>query len=207
VARWVPDQRDGLDRLVAELVELFASAERRLTAALALQARAGIEQGQGPARALRLGALRVEAERIARWLAQTSPEVLERILAIAAKEGADAALAELTAVVGSTGAESADAALPGPGRSLVTADRVVPGARAAALIRADLTSAMADVTQRVLRFPDDVYRRAVATASTDVVLGLGATTASAQQAAWGVLVRQGVAGFQDKAGRNWNLAS
>jgi len=207
VARWVPDQRDGLDRLVAELVELFASAERLLTAALAVQARAGLEQGLGPARALRLGALRVEAERIARWLAQTSPEVLDRILAIAATEGADAALAELTAAVGSTGAESAAAALPGPGRSLVTADRVVPGARAAALIRADLTSAMSNVTQRVLRFPDDVYRRAVATASTDVVLGLGATTQSAQQAAWGDLVRQGVAGFQDKVGRRWNLAS
>jgi hypothetical protein len=207
MARWVPDARDGLDRLVADLVELFASAERRLTTALAAQARAGIDAGDGPARALRLGELRTEAERVARWLGQTSPEVLERIVATAAREGADAALAELTALVGTTGTETAAAVAPGAGAAVVSTDRRAAGARAAALIRADLSSAMANVTARVLRFPDDVYRRAVATASTDVVLGLGGTTTSAQQQAWTMLVRQGVTGFTDTAGRRWNLAS
>jgi hypothetical protein len=204
MAQWIPDDRDGLDRLVAELVELFSSAERRLVGAVALQVRAGIEAGEdSPQRILNLGALSVESTRVARWLQQTSPEVLDRVLATAQTRGITAALAELSAVVGTTGAATAAAVAP---TTSVVAASVLSGAAAAAAIRADLTNALDDVVRRVLRYPDDVYRRAIAAFATDVPLGLG-TTHTAQQGAWGRLLAQGVTGFVDKAGRRWNLAS
>lgn len=202
--QWIPDDRDGLDRLVAELVDLFSTAERRLVQAVATQVRAGIEAGQdAPQRILNLGTLSAEAMRVARWLRQTSPAVLDRVFETAQKRGTAAAVAELSALVGSTTAAAPAAVIPGT--SLV-ATTVLPGASAAVTIRADLTNSLEDVTRRVLRFPQDVYQRAVATFATDVPLGMG-TTRTAQNLAWGRLLSQGVNGFVDKAGRRWNLAS
>lgn len=204
MAQWIPDDRDGLDRLVADIVELFSSAERRLIAAAALELRAGIARGEtSAARAVNQGALTAEAYRVARWLAQTSPEVLDRVIATAQQRGVTAALTELSAVVGTTGASGAAAVAPA---TSVVATSVLVGAAAAATIRADLSNALDNVRMRVLRFPDDVYRRAIAMTATAVPLGLG-TTRTAQQAAWSSLLRQGVTGFIDKAGRRWALSS
>lgn len=203
MARYTPDARDGLDPLVAELVDLFSSAERRLVAAVALQVRAGLEAGEtAPARILRLGDLTARAARIARWLSQTSPDILDRVLVTAQTRGADAALTELAALVGTTRAETAVAVAP----VVSPLARVLPGAPAAVLIRADLSNALENVTQRVLRYPQDLYQRAIAATATDVVLGLG-NTRTAQQSAWGRLIGQGITGFVDKANRRWNLAS
>lgn len=203
MARFIPDRRDGLDAVAAELLELYMSAERRLVGSVALQVRAGLGAGEtSPDRILRLGELSAEAARITRWLRQTSPEVLDRVLDTAQERGITAALGELSDVVGTTGARAGAA----PGESVVRATKAFPGVGAAAAIRADLSNALEDVTRRVLRFPQDVFQRAVATFSTDVTLGLG-TTRTAQQGAWGRLLSQGVTGFVDKAGRRWNLAS
>lgn len=200
---FIPDDRDGLDSVMAALVELFTSAERRLVGAVALEVRAGLEAGEtSPDRILRLGELTAEATRIARWLRQTSPEVLDSVLATAQERGITAALDELSDVVGTTRGREGIA----PGTSLVRPTERIPGAGAATAIRADLTNALDDVTRRVLRFPQDVYQRAIALFSPDVTLGLG-TTRAAQQGAWGKLLSQGVTGFVDKAGRRWNLAS
>jgi hypothetical protein len=130
--------------------------------------------------------------------------VLARILDTAAQRGATAALGELSDLVGATDA-TARAGL-GPAGAIVNPTRALPGAAAAATIRADLTNALADVTRRVLRYPDDVYRRAIAATSTDVVLGMG-TTRTAQQAAWNRLLDGGVTGFTDVRGRRWALSS
>jgi hypothetical protein len=203
VAVWVPDGgRDDLDQLVQDLVDLFAVAESRLTGALATQLRAGLDAGEvNPARALRLGELTAEAQRVARWLSQTSPEVLDRILDTAAQRGVDAAVAELSALVGTTSTTAAASAVTGPAGALVA-----PTSAAAVVMRADLSNALADVTRRVLRYPDDVYRRAVALSASDVTLGL-ASTGTAQLRAWNSLLGQGVTGFRDVTGRRWNLAT
>src|SRR5690606_28850709 len=126
----------------------------------------------------------------------------DRVLEAAQRRGATAALAELSAAVGSTGRTAATVA---PTTSLV-APRVSAGAGAAVAIRADLTSTLQDVTRRVLRFPDDVYRRAVGRFATDVPLGRG-TTHTAQLGAWRSLLGRGVTGFVDKSGRRWALSS
>lgn len=205
MAEWIPDNRDSLDRLVAELTDLFASAEGSLVQAVALQVRAGLEAGEdAPQRILNLGTLTAEAYRIARWLQQTAPEVLDRVLETAQSRGAVAAVAELSAVVGATSTVAATTAVA-PTTAVVAAS-VLSGAAAAVAIRADLTNALDDVTRRVLRFPQDVYQRAVAEFATAVPLGLG-TTHTAQSRAWGRLLAQGVTGFVDKAQRRWNLAS
>lgn len=200
MAVYVPDDRDALDRLVAQLVELYATAERRLQASLAAQMRAGLEVDPvHPERALRLGELQTEAQRVARWLAASTPEVLDRILATAAERGTEAALHELAEAHGYTITPGQSPARPAPTVALT-------GAGAAATIRADLSNALEDVTRRVLRYPDDVYRRVIGATATEVVLGTG-TTRTAQQAAWNRLLDQGVTGFTDRAGRRWQLTS
>lgn len=191
MAQWVPDDRDGLDRLVAEIVALFTDAETRLTRSVALMLSAGLDAGASADRAIRLGELRTDAQQIAAELRTAYPDQLERIMAIAAESGAAAALQEMSALAGVTD---------------TTATTGVSGAAAAQTARADLTSTLDDVVLRVLRFPDDVYRRAVAQTATDVLLGLG-TQRTAQARAWQQLVAQGVTGFTDTAGRRWNLAT
>lgn len=194
MARYIPDSRDGLDALVAQLVDIFGSAERRLVAAVALELRAGIDRGEtAPDRALNLGNLNRDARTIAIWLTQQYPDVIESILETAAERGSVAAVAEMRDAGGRVIED-------------LTSPSTLPGAGAVVALVADLTNSLADVTQRVLRFPQDVYQRAVAFTAPDVLLGLG-TTRTAQQAAWGSLLRQGVTGFVDVRGRPWNLSS
>ena len=188
---WIPDDRDALDALAADLAAMFADAEQRLAAALSVQVAAGLEDGD-VVRALNLAELRRDAEHIAGALRGLYPDQLERILAVAAEHGATAALGELADVAG----------LPD-----LTAARVPAGTAAATALVADLTNALDDVTVRILRWPDDVYRRAVAQASTALLLGLGATSKTVQARAWQQLVTQGVTGFTDVTGRRWNLAT
>ena len=194
MARYIPDDRDGLDRLVAQLVDLFGSAERRLLAAVALQLRAGLEAGaDSPVRALRLGELNRDAETIVAWLTQQYPDVVDSILETAAERGATAALAELPEAGGRVVED-------------LTSARSLPGLGAVVALTADLTNTLSNVTERVLRYPRDVYQSAIAFAAPDFLLGMG-TTRTAQQAAWGKLLRGGVTGFTDVRGRRWALSS
>lgn len=188
---WVPDDRDALDVLAADLSGMFADAEQRLAAALAVQVAAGLDDGD-VIKALNLAELHRDADRIAVALRGMWPDEVERILTIAAEHGANAALSEIATL----------ADLPD-----ISAARVPTGTAAATALVADLTNALDDVTDRILRWPDDVYRRAVGQAATDLLLGLGATSRSVQARAWQQLVTRGVTGFTDVAGRRWNLAT
>lgn len=191
---WVPDDRDTLDTYAADLAALFDDAEQQLRRALAVQVAAGLAQNPDDvAKALDLAALRQDAQRIAAALRDALPDEVERLLTIASESGALAALQEMSAL----------ANVP----DVSAATRLVPGAPAAAAMTADLTNALEDVTVRILRWPDDVYRRAVALSVSDLQLGLGATQRTVQATGWQRLVRQGVSGFQDRLGRRWNLAT
>lgn len=191
MAEWRPDARDGLDRLVADLIAMFEEAERDLRRALATQARAGLKNGDGPDVAFNLQQLRRDAEAIARTLEQAMPDEVARVIAVAAEGGVNAALQELSDLAG----------IPD-----ISASNLHPGAGAAEAMRADLTSALDDVVRRVLRYPNDVYRTAVANSAHKVVLGQG-TGVSVQQDAWNALLRRNVTGFRDKAGRQWQLST
>lgn len=77
--------------------------------------------------------------------------------------------------------------------------------RSARAIREDLTGKLNQLGYRITRYADDVYRAVQADASAAQVLGL--TPAQAQHDAYRKLVRQGVTGFTDARGRNWELSA
>lgn len=77
---------------------------------------------------------------------------------------------------------------------------------AVAMIRRDLADSLRAAAQRITRFPDDAYRAATAAAAARQVFG-DLTPKGAQEAAWRDLMGQGVTGFTDAAGRDWNLAT
>ena len=77
--------------------------------------------------------------------------------------------------------------------------------RSARAIREDMLGKLNLLTYRVTRFADDVYRAVTADAARAQVLGL--TPAQAHHEAYRKTVRQGVTGFVDSKGRNWELSA
>lgn len=194
MARLVLDDRDALDRAAADLAGMFADAELSLQRALALQVRAGLEQDpEDVLRHIRLTALRDDARAVVDRLLDATPAEVAAVLEHAARGGAAAALTELSALAGV------------PNLGAVTA--AAPGTFAAQALTLDLVSTFEDVTRRILRWPDDLYRTAVAGPTSELLLGLGRTTHTAQAAAWQRLIAGGVTGFVDRANRRWNLAT
>ncbi len=191
MAEYVPDDRDELFEPSADVAALFAEVERQLIAAVGARAAAAIESGEDMVAALRTAGLEALAARLVAVLRDTAPEAITVALAAAAQAGAQAAVVEMTTAVG------VSAAVAG-----VVALRV----RAPEFLRREMNGVVNAVTARILRFPDDVYRRAVAQQAADVLLG-EATTQQAQARAWQQLAGQGVTGFTDTAGRRWNAAS
>lgn len=191
MARWVPDERTAFDQPAADIAAMFADAERRLLNMLAIQIRAGLDAGDDPAKAIQLGALKRQAQQLVAALKRATPAKVAALMTMATDMGTAAALTELSAMAGVP-----DAAVTG----------ALGGTQAARLATADLSNAFDDVTKRILRYPQDVYRRAVGQSAVDVLLGLG-TNRSSQVRSWQRLISEGVTGFTDKAGRNWNLAT
>ncbi|EFC80235.1 phage minor capsid protein [Parafrankia sp. EUN1f] len=74
------------------------------------------------------------------------------------------------------------------------------------LVRNLLARLHGEVHPQVLRSVDDAYRRVIAETYTPVLTG-DLTRLQASQHALDRLAAQGVSGFVDRAGRNWNLAT
>lgn len=79
--------------------------------------------------------------------------------------------------------------------------------RAAAAIRADLTSDLLDVRQRLTRLPDDVYKQLAPRGAIAQTLDQNITPAVAQALAWQEFVNSGITGFTDRSGREWSLSA
>lgn len=194
MAVWWPDDRDALDKAIADLAGMFADAEASLQRAIAVQVAAGLEAGADTAATLlRITELRAAAQQVAGALRAATPEQVATILEAATAGGVAAALDELATLGG----------VP----ALARTTAVARGAFAAQALTLDLTSAFDDVTRRILRWPDDVYRQVIAGPTSRLLLGLGQTTRTAQAAAWQDLIRRGAPTFIDKAGRRWNTAT
>jgi hypothetical protein len=170
---------------------MFADAEQRLMAAIALQIKAGLDAGTDPVKAIQLGVLKRQAQQLVAALKAATPQMLAHLMTTATDMGTAAALTELSAMAGVP-----DTAVTG----------ALGGAQAARLATADLTNTFNDVTKRILRVPQDIYRKAVGQSVTDSLLGLG-TNRQSQAKAWQRLISVGVKGFEDKSGRQWNLAT
>lgn len=77
--------------------------------------------------------------------------------------------------------------------------------QSARAIREDLEGKLNGLSFRINRFADDVYRAVTADAALDQVFGR--TPAEAQHIAYERLLRQGITGFTDSQGRNWELSA
>lgn len=98
------------------------------------------------------------------------------------------------------------------GQQLIAADLTNPAPQAyqrGASVRAIAKAAVGDLTAthaRILRSSLDAYRDVIAGVSEDVVTGV-ASRVTSTQAALNHFANRGIAGFIDKAGRAWDLAS
>lgn len=189
---WTPPAEDIdqiVTRLVDDLVKTYSKAEQDLIKALANEVKAGLDQEGKRDTSLRLQQLRASAEQSAEWLHSVTPEMVEHLVYEAAMLGGASALQQLAAM---------------PGWDAPT--REVPTAPAVNNLIGELTSAFDDVQRRILRLPDDLYRTVIAEETAQSLL-LGSLPHARQQSAWVRMLSQGVTGFTDKAGRNWNLAT
>lgn len=189
--RWTPPPETPLDEVITsltqEVVAAFVLAEQDVLKVVALQAKAGLYPDELTPRELQR--LRHYVQDVADRLATATPDMIQNLVAAAAEKGMGVALTQLAALPG----------LPGPFRRVGHAQAVMD-------VIGDLTNAFDDVRARILRYPDDLYRRAIAdTTARNLLTSTGQKPA--QAAAWRTLVRDGVTGFVDKAGRRWNLAS
>jgi hypothetical protein len=92
------------------------------------------------------------------------------------------------------------------------ADRGLPGrdypttSPAVYSVLGDLGNALDEAHQRILRVPDDMFREINAIGSAEGIL-VGRPLRSRHYRIWNQFVSQGIRGFTDVSGRNWNLVS
>lgn len=155
----------------------------------------GAAQAELLARCTRLVAAAL-ADPVLMW---TLPSRLRQAAADVAQATAAKVPALVSSVVGGAAMQGARA---------VPAWVTVPGHQpnSVDMIARDLTDSLTAAAQRITRFADDAYRAAVAEAAARQVGGY-LTPREAQRQAWAALMGQGITGFTDSAGREWNLAT
>jgi hypothetical protein len=141
---------------------------------------------------LLLFSMRKQSKAAADRLVRETQSLAARVVEQAAQEGAKAA--------GNGGSGSPGVTDPFPGDSWESHAQ-----RSARAIREDLQGKLNLLGYRITRYADDVYQAVVADAARAQVLGL--TPAQAQHEAYRRLVRQGITGFVDSKGRNWELSA
>lgn len=192
------DLPSAIESSTAAVVSRYAEAEQRLVAGTAaVIAQHLATDTTGPDTVLLL-TLRNIANRITAPLAAAAPQLAVGVAADAARAGNAAAIKEVT-----------DALADYPRvRELFTRNigQTTPhGLRAAGHIAADLLNRLNATHSRITRFADDAYRAATASAAIGQVTG--GTPQGAQRQAWRRLTADGVTGFKDSAGRDWELST
>lgn len=184
--------REAVERAAAELAGAFARAEQTIRERMAAQLAAGLaEHPDDVLRAVRLPELRDAARALSRALSTASAEQVAAIVAAAADGGHAEALRELANFAGA---------------DLDAVRAALPSAPAAQALTLELSGVVSGAAGGILRWPDDVYRRAVAYEAQQFLLGATRTGREAQAAAYQRLLAQGATGFVDRAGRRWDAA-
>lgn len=210
------DRGVGAD-LARQLVTLYTDLETRIAASIARQLRSDIDAPDwATAKLAALQTLRRQIQQLLTQIEQDSTGLVEQILIIAALRGGTGALQDM-ARLGTRGAPRG----PHIGRLVDLADRiahlraradldealrVLPGAPAVVRLQTALVTQLRGAHLRIIRWTDDAYRDVVGTAVATVQLGTQ-TRLQAAQVAWDRLIGQGITGFVDRSGRNWELAS
>lgn len=197
------------------LLEIYSSVERQLAADIARRLRAGMDAPDWAERKLaEAGALRRAAQALIARLA-VDDGTIAQALVLAYMRGGQAAAAEILRLGRQVPGTAQDAALlvvldasgAGVQRALASAVRAFPGLGALQRMVWSLASRLSGTHLPVLRWAVDSYRDVVAEGDLAPVLLGVATRRAGTQRAWERLLQQGVKGFTDTAGRNWNLAT
>ncbi|MEE4598230.1 phage minor capsid protein [Streptomyces sp. DSM 41524] len=138
-----------------------------------------------------LGNFRTAIEEVIAALQADASGAIHQAVAEAYERGQQAAVAELGAVAVGQAAAAAEA---------------LPSAPAVDRLAAALVQETAPVHLRILRVAVDTYRQVVAEASAAPLLGAN-TRRQAAARALARFAERGVAGFVDRRGRAWNMAS
>lgn len=178
--------------LAREVRALYDDAEAALLEKLAAALEADIESPRwAELKLAALGNLRQAVEEISAALQTDTDGAVRRALVEAYGRGRQAAVAEMGGL--------------DIGRELV-ARRTLPNAPAVDRLAASMAQDTRPLYTRITRAVTDAYRRIVSRASGNVLLG-GMTRRQASQRALNQFAQQGITGFVDAAGRNWNMAS
>lgn len=218
----MPVDRTLAQDLADRLAAMYADAERRLAADIAHRLAQGIDAPDWATQKLAgLHRLRLWVAQLLRRLDGQMAAEVEQAVILAFIRGGRAAMDEL-ARLQSTHPEwlrAAEVTDPGPRLAEAIATRTALTAAQLAEIRQalpqidavqrlafSLVSKLRGAHLRITRWAEDAYRSVVGAASADVLLGTTTRRAAAQRA-WEQLLTQGITGFTDRAGRNWNLAT
>lgn len=178
--------------LTREVRALYDDAEAALLEKLAAALEADIESPKwAELKLAALGNLRQAVEQISAALQTDTDGAVRRALVEAYGRGRQAAVAEMGGL--------------DIGRELV-ARRTLPNAPAVDRLAASMADDTRPLYVRITRAVTDAYRRIVARASGNVLLG-GMTRRQASQRALDQFAARGITGFTDSAGRNWDMAS
>jgi hypothetical protein len=178
--------------LASEVARLYEDAETALLERIARALEADIESPRwAELKLAAVGNLRTAVETVTDALQQDTDGKVREALVKAYNRGRQAAVAELGAL--------------DIGRELV-ARRTLPNAPAVDRLAASMARDTRPLYQRVTRAVVDAYRRVVARASGNILLGT-LTRRQAAQRALDQFAGRGITGFVDRAGRNWDMAS
>jgi len=194
------------ESLSANVVSLYAEAERTLTERIARNLAKGLDApGWAEKKLSEVQYLTQQNARLIDQLGEKAAAQATLDITKAYNRGGSAAAAELAKTLGTTAIESA-----------------VPGLGAVEALAAETITGLKATGPRILRSTMDTYQTVIGEASQAVLQAeLRSTTASGvgqvltgaqtrRQAAQGALnqfAKKGIAGFVDKAGRGWSLQS
>lgn len=192
----MPVDRTIAEDLATTLANLYRDAHTRLATDIARRLGTGLGTPTWATDKLAgLANLRSWTERLIARLDGDMAHQVEQLIALAYTRGGKAAQEELSRI---------GRAAPG---DLAATRAALPGGEAIQRLAWSLTTGLRGTHTRILRWSMDSYRGVIATAGTpDVLLGTS-TRRQAAQVAWEKLLGQGITGFQDRSGRNWELAS
>lgn len=193
----MPADRTLAADVAQALVDMYAAAQQEIATNIADRLKAGIDKpGWDHAKLAALGELRGAVNGILHTLATDTTDQVHQTLTLAFRRGGDAAVAEM-AKLGHLDA-----------KAVAEIKRAGINPSALNVLAFALRSTLLGTHLRVLRWSLDAYREVVTKAAATGPGLIGTQTRrQVAQKAWSELLRQGITGFVDKAGRRWQLAS
>lgn len=193
----MPADRTLAADLAQALTDMYAGAQQEIATNIADRLKAAIDKpGWDHAKLAALGELRIGIQAVLYRLANDTTGQVQQTITLAFARGAQAGVDELAKIAGWSDKQRAEFK-----RAAVNVDAVHTLAFA-------LRSTLLGTHLRILRWSLDAYREVVARASAAGPGLLGTQTRlQVAQKAWSELLRQGITGFVDRAGRRWQLAS